>query len=123
MKLSTAIRIGSMTTKQVILSGNDGQNGRCALGAAVDALGVTPQSGVIGQAVELFPILQGTYQSLRMGKFRFGMALAITSMNDCMGWSREQIADWVEKIEQLQDRREQRKAFAQHGLKETVTVK
>lgn len=87
MRLSAAIRIGSMTTKQIRGSATDGNNGRCAIGAAIDACGVTvhPEHWA-GQFINLFP----DYGFLTM---------EIAAINDTGQMTREEIADWVEVIE------------------------
>ena len=99
MKLSTAIRIGSMTTKQIKFQFTDGGNGRCALGAAIDATGNKVSSDIAGfcQAQELFPILKMAADSPT------SLAQTVAVWNDMDGLSREEIADRVEKIEQEHD--------------------
>lgn len=104
MKLSTAIRIGSMTTKQIRFKGNDENGGRCALGAAVDAYGVSPQARVIDQACDLFPILGRLVLTpkclLDMGAYSISpLYSCVVNLNDLCDWTREQIADYVESIE------------------------
>src|SRR5260221_6649525 len=46
MRLSTAVRIGSMTTRQIKGALYDGHNGRCAIGAAYAAAGLSFPQGV-----------------------------------------------------------------------------
>jgi hypothetical protein len=99
MKLSAAIRIGSMTTKQIKGNFTDGGNGRCALGAAIDATGVKVKYGAdaISQLHELFP------------QYPTELLIAVWLRNDGVNefaakpWTREQIADWVELQEAEHD--------------------
>lgn len=95
MKLSAAIRIGSMTTKQITGKVTDGLNGRCALGAAIDATGTTVRPRDIDWLADvkrLFPILSNQ-------GFLSELAWKIITMNDTLRVSREAIADYVERIE------------------------
>lgn len=94
MKLSAAIRIGSMTTKQIAGQFTDGGNGRCALGAAIDATGRRTPNGADGfaMAATLFPVVC-LYSSS-------SLANLITDWNDTHRLTREQIADRVEMIEE-----------------------
>lgn len=92
MKLSTAIRIGSMTTKQITGHATDGGNGRCAIGAAIDACGVRVKAEAgawLQQFDELFP--------------RYGdICSEVWHRNDGEGrvqMTREALADWVEAWE------------------------
>lgn len=109
MKLSTAIRIGSMTTRQIKGIWDDGDNGRCALGAACDAVNYrTVHMGRMSYLLdsniaELFPILShDVYITSSIGILTLGMMSLgwyITRLNDSYGISREKIADYVESIE------------------------
>ena len=82
MLLSEAIRLGGMLGPQ-IRGYYVAENGAsCALGAAIRALGLKPQSGY----AELCRVFPGLRQSLVEG---------IVHRNDFLGWTREQIADWV----------------------------
>lgn len=91
MKLSAAIRIGSMTTKQIQHKATDGGNGRCAIGAAIDATGTKVcDLSWIDQSTKLFPILDEAGLSL---------LCRIVNMNDMEGRSREEISDYVEGYE------------------------
>lgn len=94
MKLSAAIRIGSMTTTQITLNATDDKNGRCAIGAAIDACGVKVNNYTWDQqARKLFPILDKYPAILRH----------IWQMNDMDLETRETIADYVESVEMSLD--------------------
>ncbi len=83
-----------MTTKKIRGSFTDGGNGRCALGAAIDATGAKVLGGSEGftQAGELFPLL-------RDGSCFNDIAWWVVSWNDRHDLSREQIANYVEMME------------------------
>lgn len=100
MKLSTAIRIGSMTTQKITGRFHDGGNGRCALGAAADAMGCTMKQLVrngFGTVCKAF----SDYPS--------DLLHDVWMMNDGYGeWTdnkqtREQIADYLEAWENEHD--------------------
>lgn len=104
MKLSTAIRIGSMTTKQIQHSFNDGKNGRCALGAAADAAGINiPEERSLSTAITMllyeFPILSKYVPTRGPIGTAHSLMNLIIHLNDAMGEPRESIADLVESIE------------------------
>lgn len=98
MKLSEAIRLGAMLKPQGRRGFFDGGN-TCALGAAADAIG------------RLNDLLDGRFLESKEWPLLSEMAAhpvtlwtrsvwdVVTSMNDIFGWTREQIADWVETIE------------------------
>lgn len=107
MKLSAAIRIGSMTTKQIKDRLSDGGNGRCALGAAFDAGGLqniptleNAGFGCVDNAAQMFPILTLIVPNPVMIDATNQIGAIIPYLNDKAEWSREDIADWVEGIEQ-----------------------
>ena len=65
-------------------------NASCALGSALLAIGITDAQYT--QVFRHFPLsleLHGNCSILN----------GIRERNDCKGWTREQIADWVETIE------------------------
>jgi hypothetical protein len=101
MKLSAAIRIGSMTTKQIKGNYSDGGNGRCALGAALDAAGIRVDNSVfIGRRlIEVFPIVIKPVKSPVGSNIFQELGPNVSTLNDDWGWSRERIADWVEEQE------------------------
>ena len=110
MKLSAAIRIGSMTTKQITGRFTDGGNGRCALGAAVDAAGYNPHADSIDNvrmAHALFPELE-EHVVHPEEEMTYSLYHAIWTLNDFYRWPREKIADWVETIENINLPQEQK---------------
>jgi len=120
MKLSEAIRLGAMLKPQaredLIQETFDASTGKlvvatCALGAALDAVGLIPENGwrdccynVL--VTELWPILRSTAEEPCIPLWN-----KITRLNDDEGWSREAIADYVEKLENVQELRQ--KALAE----------
>jgi len=106
MKLSEAIRLGSMLKPHVKHS-LVAYGRTCALGAALDAagaLGIAEDDGDPGpyEAAEaIWPILKSP---VRHPAYRecADLRKVITSLNDEFDWTREQIADWVETIERQQ---------------------
>ena len=99
MKLSAAIRIGSMTTKQIRGLSTDGKNGRCALGAAIEATGASVHPAAwYTQSVHLFSIALKPVINPETNIWTTVVS-AVWSLNDFNQWPRERIADWVERIE------------------------
>lgn len=111
MKLSDAIRLGSMLTPQGIGGWMDGST-RCALAAASDAAGVLPIdridacNGAARLSVnyhylaKMFPVLhREVVHPARVDNCVAHLTDVIWSLNDCWGWTREDIATWVEAIE------------------------
>ncbi len=100
MKLSTAIRIGSMTTRQIRVQLTDGNNGRCALGAAMDASGIPiydeANTGNYYALKERYPILRTHIAGGCLFEW-------IYRANDSLGLSRDEIADFVEQVENEHD--------------------
>ena len=103
MKLSVAIRIGSMTTRQIIGDIHDGGNGRCAIGAAMDAVNATAKQFFAWprESKEIFPIL--TCQVVHPSGDSMDLQRCVWYLNDRDRFTREQIADFVEKVEQEHD--------------------
>jgi hypothetical protein len=110
MKLSEAIRLGSMIRPQAfgyIFS----NSGSCALGAVYEASGILAFDDDVtlleetGQRLDqAFPLLKASVSCpVAMRCFRNGVGETIVHLNDWHRWTREQIADWVEQIEQQQD--------------------
>ena|SRR3990167_9521223 len=104
MRLSEAIRLGAMLKPQ----GGGCESIRsithsCALGAALDAVGVEMRyrsgNGAYERVVELWPWLDRITATPR-GPVR--ALTAIYEMNDD-GWTREAIADWVATIDAQQE--------------------
>lgn len=99
MKLSEAIRRGALLKPQG--HGDFFYNGKtCALGAALDAAGRLHDFDVSTIAT-LWPVEQTKTAHPVTGRLDI-LGFNITSLNDVFGWTREQIADWVETIEQLE---------------------
>lgn len=109
MKLSEAIRLGAMLKPQgrelYIDAGKT-----CAVGAALDAIGVLDwflAQG--GDPTDWFPELSRDINRPPNSRCpisgcddsdaRFNIASTIFHLNDDHRWTREQIADWVETIE------------------------
>ena len=104
MKLSEAIRLGAMNSPQIKGGYMDGE-GRCALSAACDAAGIDPVT-VDGRLVVDATKLEMTFPLLgkRLDQEPHpSVECVIWSLNDFDGWTREQIADWVETIENQQE--------------------
>ncbi len=107
MKLSEAIRLGSMMKPQ----GNGGWFGdtSCALLAASEAAGVpcvySGQYGRLGLDYdgmrEKFPILK-QHAIHPIYRKPYVLSDTIWYLNDVCSWTRERIADWVETIETQQ---------------------
>lgn len=100
MALSTAIRLGAMLKPQGFGQMRSG-GGSCAIAAACDAIGAT-HVRVTTDADALFPELK-LMAECPAGEAK-GATAALRSivvyLNDSEHWTREQIADWVEQIEQ-----------------------
>jgi hypothetical protein len=82
MLLSEAIRLGAMLGPQIRGYYVAESGASCALGAAIRALSLRPQFGY-AELRRVFPRLR---QSVVEG---------IVHRNDSLGWTREQIADWI----------------------------
>lgn len=109
MKLSTAIRIGSMTTKQIKGAAWDGDNGYCALGAALSAVNVAPKLLEWDRQVrEKFAISEAlTMNPADPTSFVQQLIDVIWKLNDNAGWTREAIADFVEQVEIKEESKQQ----------------
>lgn len=113
MKLSAAMRIGSMTTRQIKCMWSDGGNGRCALGAVAEACGFKDfinGHGCSNETMRKFPELDEPIVYPEFDSVNFigygiinptvmPLGTAIASLNDIEGWSRDRIADWIETLE------------------------
>lgn len=104
MKLSEAIRLGSMLGPQ--LQGRtygEHNNGTCALGAALLAIGITRESYSV--ALTYFPVtsyrvrLVDAPVHIESDDASVCALTVIRTLNDEYHWTREQIAAWVETIE------------------------
>lgn len=101
MKLSEAIRLGSMSTHQIygMLVAGSGQR-TCALGAAYFAVGILEE--VLSCKVDpfnKFPILKKIVNHPLNKNCKLQLFTVIMNLNDVCCWTREEIADWVETIE------------------------
>lgn len=100
MKLSTAIRIGSMTTRHITKQLRDGGNGRCAIGAALDAINAlekVAQMNCVLRCYKEFPILK--LWELIAFEFDGFHEWFVWNLNDTAPLTREEIADCVERFE------------------------
>jgi hypothetical protein len=99
MTLSEAIRLGSMLGPQIRghLVGPDYSS--CAIGPAMIAVGYhNPPTGWEIEA--LFPITASIVRCPSCGDSHFCLVGCIVHLNDAHRWTRGQIADWVETLEQ-----------------------
>jgi len=105
MKLSEAIRLGAMLQPQQ-RGEMFGTSGTCALGAAAEAIGRLSDWGRSHSYNEWrlqWPLLtQAVSGPAGVSIDDPRLLKKITRLNDGYGWTREQIADWVETIEQAQ---------------------
>jgi len=101
VRLSEAIRMGAMLRPQMRGKMLDEQ-GSCALGAAAEANGAKNFSDLRTLYPWIFEI--SDYEIPGMGGFKAtSVARVIMCLNDICHWTREQIADWVEKNELHQE--------------------
>lgn len=108
-KLSQAIREGAKLRPQITfllfaeVPEEDGAIGSCAFGAALEALGrkadaMMPQSDVHVLMHEHFPgLLRQLVKHPVTGDVET-LYYVVTDLNDFKHWSREQSADWLEKL-------------------------
>lgn len=118
MKLSEAIRLGAMLRPQgrgaffIIARSNDGESSSCALGAAFEAklgLDTAMETVELWEAYsrispkdffKIFPIMEESVaHPVHKDSTAQTVFTTVVSLNDCWGWTREQIADWVESVE------------------------
>src|SRR5262245_38820101 len=106
MKLSEAMRLGTMLRPQTVVNLLTEQ-GSCALGAAGEAAGLFrvgdewKEFGYTSLS-ETWPILYTRSPGCPVCRQSHGdrtLGETITSLNDIHEWTREMIADWVETIE------------------------
>lgn len=106
MTLSEAIRLGAMLKPQGFrsMASYASSHATCALGAAADALGLA-----CGTALDLrYPWLSKRIEGCDVGGTHRCREIetlleTVWHLNDQHRWTREQIADWVETIEQQQE--------------------
>lgn len=96
MKLSEAIRLGSMLRPQAFGAMYE-NNGSCAYGAAYEAIGARFTSK---PAIDIWPWLANTLTCPCCGiSEQYGASVISDHLNDDHKWPRERIADWVATIE------------------------
>lgn len=101
MKLSEAIRLGAMLGPQHRVRTRYMLEGRtCAIGAAGQAIGINADFdwNAIKTAWPL--LMNGPTTCSVCGHQTINNAWLVAHLNDDHYWTREQIADWVETIEQ-----------------------
>lgn len=111
LRLSEAIRLGAMLRPQFFGASSgtlpDGRVGTCAMGAALEAIGVGPKE----LAVNYPPIPPETWADLALREERCPVVKCVETttiagvaahLNDTHKWTREAIADWVEQMEAKQ---------------------
>lgn len=105
LKLSDAIRLGAMLKPQIQDNfWRDG--GTCALGAALDACGELKGDSDLELHLRvraLWPLVSVRVESPTDSGVVRPLLYQIADLNDVDGWTREQIADWVESIERQQE--------------------
>lgn len=99
MKLSEAIRLGAMLKPQITNGSTRTTDGSCALGAALDAIGVVAGHA---RAVCHFPITLSLAVHPVTSKPAMMVLSVVRELNDHHRWTRERIADWVETVEAAQ---------------------
>lgn len=116
MRLSEAIRLGAMLRPQGKgdLFGANGTS--CALGAAMEAIGLRPIEGAMDldcssdefeEMYHQWPILLDEPDSPIEHPYGKKLAETIPVLNDA-GWTRERIADWVATVEDAQEAQDQK---------------
>jgi hypothetical protein len=99
VRIYEAIRLGSMLRPQGIdFFMKDGRS--CAFGAALEAVGVEFDSGSPRETpLNVWPWLLGMATDPTTGLSE-PLCRIIPDLNNEHGWTREQIADWLEPIEE-----------------------
>lgn len=100
MRFSDAIRLGSMACGPARYHTVDPHGNRCALGAALLAVG---RKGVYLEAFDVWPAITNYMVEHPVTGRRMAVLSAVRELNDFHKWSREAIADWVETIERRAD--------------------
>lgn len=106
MKLSEAIRLGAMMKPQCsdgAMVSDDG-TAVCAIGAGALAVGIAVANApeCYHAVRERFPVLGAAATHPLQGNEPRTVEGVIWNLNDSSGWTREQIADWVETVERAQ---------------------
>jgi hypothetical protein len=112
MRLSEAIRLGAMISPQArghffqqTVSGKESVIATCALGAASLAAGGS-SFPIARPAFHTWPILALTVPAAELpsgiakGRRPLRLADLIILLNDMQGWTRTEIADWVQQFEE-----------------------
>ena len=98
MRLSEAIRLGTMMTSQAFRAVFTG-DGACAWGAALLAVGATPERAVRSAALSRWPwAFAVSVNCPSCGRSRL-VCEVIAHLNDDHRWAREKIGTWVAEIE------------------------
>jgi len=101
MRLHEAIRLGAMNKPQGRGSFNSAW-GTCAIGAALDAVGLLSKEQVnMATAVRQWPVLDKYIQHPRCNlAYIQPLRMTIVELNDVHGWTRERIAEGLQPIEE-----------------------
>ncbi len=98
MRLSEAIRLGTMMTSQAFRAVFT-SDGACAWGAALLAVGATQERAVRSAALGRWPwAFAVSVNCPRCGRSRL-VCEVITHLNDDHRWAREKVGAWVAEIE------------------------
>lgn len=132
MKLSEAIRLGATVSHQIYGALKDRNGGTCAWGSALHAIGILDRVNMLctlqdEQLPKDWVLLKGeiSFCPEEVCRFHdhtnplFDMEGCIAHLNDEHKWTREQIADWVQTIE---DQLEQSSSEAKAEQKEEQYV-
>lgn len=112
MRLSEAIRLGAMVSRQAFQQLMSYDGGTCALGAAAEAMGVHP---LIHEDMRI-SVLRARYPTLndkatcpacsplmralrRIRRHEIDVEDVVIHLNDDHRWPREHVAAWVETVE------------------------
>lgn len=110
MTLSEAIRLGSMLGPQIRSDFVGPDHSSCALGAAMIAVGYHNCQGLKA----LFPITASIVRCPSCGD-SWCLVDCIIHLNDAHRWTRGQIADWVETLEQASTIKAEKGAVPEAG--------
>lgn len=108
MLLSEAILLGSVSNKQAFGVFKDLNGGTCAIGAAMEACGLTPSAFSVHVLVSQFPYskakVSSPVQGISLGwgwgdEFGGSIYHHIVALNNDAKWTRPQIAAWVAEKE------------------------
>jgi hypothetical protein len=103
MTLSEAIRLGSMLGPQIRGRYYGPNHSSCAIGAALLAIGKDAETSPAPYFPQLHIVAVCPSCNLLPKRFpnsHFSLWAIIAHLNDAHRWTRQQIADWVETIEQ-----------------------